>query len=589
MTAVRRWTTIICLSLTATNLTAQTSTTTQPQTRTTTTAARTTEAVTAETDRDIADPRALQITLHDAIQTALQRNLGVVIERYSAQMAGESLRSSYGLYDWFADGTLEQEQVRNPTTSTFQINESKTANLFLGLSQNLPAGGSYTVGMNAPRQTVVGGGTTISPAYNPSLSFQATQPLLRNFGVDVTRRGITIARNNLGIGREAFRQGLMDGTVSVERAYLDLVYARRNVEVVKEALFLARDQSRITQIRIDVGASAPLDILQPRVQIATTEESLIVAVASVRSAEDRLRQLMNLDPSEWDRPIIPTDPVDYQPVTIDLPTSVQRAVATRPELQQAQLSTKNRDVQYMYSRNQTRPQFDFNMNYRVAGIGGREQIIDNGVPTGRFTSSGIGGAFGQVFSLDFPTWTFGFTVGVPVTNIGAKAESKRAQLDLEQSRLNRTNLEQQIVVEVRQAARDVDTAARTIAASRAAREAAEQNLEAERRRYENGMTTNFQVLQIQQDLSDARVRELQALVGYRAALSLYHRAVGDILEVNNVLVDQPKVEEPRYFSLFDRLTWLNRDRPTTEQPAQGSMNEVTPNVVVTPNPGVTNH
>src|SRR5205823_9528935 len=128
---------------------------------------------------------------------------------------------------------------------------------------------------------------------------------------DITRRNITIARNTLGISGEAFRSLLINTDQSVEQAYLDLFYARRNVDVQKEALFLARDQARITQIRIDDGASAPLDILQPRVQISTQEEALINAVAGVRNAEDALRALLHLDPADWDRPILPADTVGY--------------------------------------------------------------------------------------------------------------------------------------------------------------------------------------------------------------------------------------------------------------------------------------
>src|SRR5207244_6423114 len=140
--------------------------------------------------------------------------------------------------------------------------------------------------------------------------------LMRNFGIDINRRQITVARNTFGINSEEFRRILINTAVSVEHAYLDLVYARRFVDVQKEALFLARDQARITQIRINVGASAPLDILQPRVQIATTEEALIAAIASVRDAEDRLRALLNLPAGDWDRPIVPTDNVGYTPMTI---------------------------------------------------------------------------------------------------------------------------------------------------------------------------------------------------------------------------------------------------------------------------------
>src|SRR5439155_2703254 len=122
----------------------------------------------------------------------------------------------------------------------------------------------------------------------------------------------------------------------------------------------------------------------------------------------------------------------------------------------------------------------------------------------------------------FPTWSLGVTLGVPFTNIGARAEARRAELDLAQSKTEQEQIRQDITVQVRAAVRLIDTASKDIAATRAARDAAEKNLDAERKRYENGMTTNFQVLQIQQQLSDARVLELNSLVGYNKAVTAYH-------------------------------------------------------------------
>jgi outer membrane protein len=558
MSFLRRLTTILCLSLLATSLVAQTAQTTPP---------RTTDPVTAETDRDANDPQALQLGLTDALRTAMRNNLGVELQSYDYRMAGHSLRSQYGIFDWFGTGRVAHNNSKGATISELEPGEQSITTLNLGVSQNLPAGGNYFLGLNNNRQTTVGGFVDISPAYRPALVFQATQPLLRDFGVDVTQRGILIARNTLGINRELFKTALMNTAESVEQAYLDLVYARRAVEVVKESLFLARDQARITQIRIDVGASAPLDILQPRVTIATSEEQLIVAVANVRDAEDRLRALLNLPREQWNRPIIPTDSVDYTPMTVDMESAVTRALELRPELRQAALVTETREVQHLFARNQTRPQVDFTIDYRASGVAGRALIdVDpvTGVPT--YETTPYGDALQQVFGQDFPNWTFGFNLEVPFTNIGARAEARRAELDLERSRTDQEQTRQIVMVAVRGAVRDIDTASRTIVASRAAREAAERNLEAERRRYENGMTTNFQVLQIQQQLSDARVRELQALVGYRAAVANYHREVGDILEVRGIAVEEPELaEEPRMFSVFDRMGWLNYGDPAERE------------------------
>lgn len=551
---IRRLLTIMFASLVATAALAQTTQGNAP---------RTTEPVTAETDRDVDNSRALRLSLDDAVKTAVERNLGVKLVSYDTAMDVQSLRSQYGVFDPVATANVEH------SSSEAALQRSTSADF--GVSQTLPTGGDYSIGWTNSR--VTGESSSANPAYRSGLSLDLNQPLLRNFGTDINRRGILIARNTLGISREQFRTQLMDTAVNVEQAYLDLVYSRRNVEVVKESLFLARDQARITQIRIDVGASAPLDILQPNVQIATSEEQLIVAVANVRDAEDRLRALLNLDRSEWDRPIIPTDPVTYTPMVIDADAAVARALELRPEMKQQDLAIDTRRIQYQFARNQVLPRLDTYLSYNTTGIGSRAAVLDpaTGQPTGRYITTGYPRAISQVFQNEFPAWTVGFNVGVPITNIGARAEKRRAELDLERSQVNRLSFEQTIALNVRQTARDVDTASRSIAATRTAREAAERNLEAERKRYENGMTTNFQVLQVQQQLSDARVRELQAQVGYQQALSAYHRAVGDILDIRSISVDDPgaHADEPKYWFMgLEKIDWLKYGSHFPEQKSE---------------------
>ena len=552
MTAVRRLITTFSLLLTAATFAQETATTT-------TQVQRTTERVTAETDRDATDPRALRLSLGDAVNTAVQQNLGIQIQTFESQIAAQNHRGEYGLFDFIAAADVETSSDRNPTTSTFIASGSRATNANASVNQIIPTGGQYSFGFTNSRRSVTGGGTFVNPSYNSGLQFSFLQPLLRDFGVDITRRGITIARNNLGITRGEFQNRVMDAVHLVEQAYLDLIYARRNVEVVKESLFLARDQQRITQIRIDVGAAAPLDILQPRVQVATTEETLVGAVALVRDAEDRLRALLNLPQEEWDRPIIPTeDNVEYQPMTVDLNTAVQQALANRPEITQQRLITDNSRVQALFARNQTLPTVDFELGYNLGGLAGRTLELDaDGEPTGRVLSTGYTDAVGQIFSQDFPSWNVGFNLGLPVLNINARAQARAAQLDLQQSRALESQTRQTIAIDVRAAARQIDEFARTIAASRAARDAAERNVDAARRRYENGMATNFEVLQVQQQLADARVRELFSLVGYRKAVAAYHRAVGDILEVRGVqLAADEQVSVPPD-TFFDRVNWLN--------------------------------
>jgi outer membrane protein len=550
MTAVRRLLIIVCAFAAAIASAQTTTVTTNPD-------QAATAPVMADTDRDVSNPRALKLTLDEALKTAMERNIGVQLTRYDYQMAGESLRSQYGTFDWLGTSFLQHTSSETPTSNTLASTAFRGTTANFGVEQFIPTGGRYSVSWDNSRRAVSSFGQIVNPTYGSGIGISFAQPLLRNFGVDVNTRGITIARNTLGLNHEVFRSTLMNTANSVEQAYLNLIYARQFVDVVRESLFLARDQARITQIRIDVGASAPLDILQPRVQIATSEEALINAVASVRGAEDDLRALMHLDPSEWDRPIIPTDPIGYTAIDIDSAQAVARALDLRPEMHELQLTTATRRVQYMYARNLTRPQVDLALDYSQAGLAGKALANTSNIKSTQFPD-----AVKQMLEGTFPTWTIGVTIGVPITNIGARAEAKRAELDLAQSKTEEEQTRQNIVVQVRATIRAIDTAAKDIQATHEARDAAEKNLDAERKRYENGMTTNFQVLQIQQQLTDARARELQALVTYNKAVAAYHAAVGDLLDVRNIKVETEKVEEPHFpfFSTFDRYNWLKYDK-----------------------------
>src|SRR5690349_16895945 len=103
MTVVRRWSAVIC-AFGAISLHGQTRPATpkpapavnvQPATE------PVTAAVTADTDKDVNNPRALRLSLDDTLKTVVERNVGISLQRYTFLEAGESLRSSYGIYDWF--------------------------------------------------------------------------------------------------------------------------------------------------------------------------------------------------------------------------------------------------------------------------------------------------------------------------------------------------------------------------------------------------------------------------------------------------------------------------------------------------------
>src|SRR5689334_1884093 len=140
MSPIRRVLIFACIALSATALTAQTAGTTKPQTTETQKEENYTSPVTAETDKDVSNPRALKLSLDDAIRTAASQNIGVQIQRFDYREAGESLRETYGPFDWFAGADIEHSSTQSPTVSQFQSSGSRRTFANFNVQQLLPTG-----------------------------------------------------------------------------------------------------------------------------------------------------------------------------------------------------------------------------------------------------------------------------------------------------------------------------------------------------------------------------------------------------------------------------------------------------------------
>jgi len=310
--------------------------------------------------------------------------------------------------------------------------------------------------------------------------------------------------------------------------------------VAQESLQLARDLNERNIIQVQVGTLAPLEIVQSQAAIATREQGIITAQQAIGDAADTLRLAMNLPQDLYQYDILPTTPPESDTIQIDLDESIKTALDSRVEVKQEHLSIDRAKITAAVTRNALLPALNFNAIYNL---------------NGGATSFGTG--LNQITAFDFPNWTLSLTFAFPLQNRAARAANAIAELDVDRFGRELEQEQKTVTNEVRKAVRGIETAEKVIVAAHASRGFQEKNLDAERRRYENGMSTNFQVLQVQQQLSDARVREIQALVGYNKAVSAYHRAVGDILETRNITVEEPKVEDPRIFSRFDQYNWLN--------------------------------
>jgi outer membrane protein TolC len=270
-----------------------------------------------------------------------------------------------------------------------------------------------------------------------------------------------------------------------------------------------------------VGTLAPIEVLQTEADIARTKERIIVAENAVRDAEDRLKRVMNfsLTGELADVELLPTDVPTYIAPTLNQLEQNKQALEHRPELQQAKLVLANQNITLVFNKNQVLPTLDLEASYRFNGLD--TKFKDN------FDRM-------QIFGRD--RWEIGLAFRYPLKNSQAKSRLQQSRLAIQQQVLRIKNLEEDIIAEVRAAARDVLTNAQRVQATRAASRLAQKQLEAEEKKLKVGLATVFTVLEFQDDLAVERSNEVNALTEYMQAQVRLEAAKGTLLESYNIVL-----------------------------------------------------
>jgi len=344
-----------------------------------------------------------------------------------------------------------------------------------------------------------------------------------------------VAANNLEISRSQLEVSVLETIFQVQQAYWNLYAAIENLKVKQQSLGLARDLLTKNRKEVEVGTIAPLEVLNAEATVAAREADILAAEASIKRFSETLQGL--IEPAGGPSPV-PADRPEFKPVTVSLDEALGTAMAKRPELQQYRTDIQSREIEFRIARNQLLPQLDLALSYWSPGISGDRILYldDNpltGVVIGK-VKSGSGKAVKDALKFLYNNWSVGLTLSVPLGDVIGKARAAGARLDYERSLARLKTQEQKIFLEVSDAVRSLETDAKRIEAYRVARELAEKRLEAETKKLDVGLTTNYFVLTYQEALSTARSQEIQAMVDYNLSLARFEKAVGTSLEKRNI-------------------------------------------------------
>jgi outer membrane protein len=476
--------------------------------------------------------RTRPLSLRESFDLALSRNLDLQIEHLTTDIAGFSLSAAYGVYAPTLSFRAQHDFVSEPADYDpkklgldFPY-EMKNNTLEPSLRGMLPIGMSYGVSAYTRQDNAT---TEFGPAgirntnnYYSEARIDLQQHLLRDFWIDSDREQILLRRKDVKISQQGLRFQIMKTLLAVELTYDDLVAARENVRVQQKALELRQQLVTETQRRVQVGDLPPLDAEQAETQLENTLTSLTAAQELYVAQQNILKSLLSDDFRSWvEVELLPTDALLSIPQEVNRSESFGRAMQNRPDLIQARLAVEKSDVTVKFRNNQLFPSLD------LVGAYGGLGVADEG-----------GNSFNNALSSGNPEYSYGVVLSFPLNNLSERSAYKTSKAARQISELQLRKAEQDVLVQIADLVNRAQSRFLQVNSTRKARAYAESALAAEVKKLQNGLSTAFFVLQLQETLTSARTAEVQALADYNKIIAQLAFAEGSTLDKYHLSVQR---------------------------------------------------
>ncbi len=478
--------------------------------------------------KDIARAKQVKLSLQDCVARALANNFKIKTEGYGPAISATDILQAESVFDavYFLDTSYQKTDqppiTRNSKLISYNPGESDSRVLRSGLRKALPTGatlsGTYNLNRtdNSSLQLA-----KLDPIFNSDFLVELRQPILKGFGIDYNRSQIESAKNNQKIAKYKYRRNVRDVLADVEKAYWQLVQARRDV-VIQQTLVKQTEETNDLIIRRKDYDVYSVQVTRVSALLGTRRAQYIQIKNQVKDAEDQLKALMN-DPElnlGEDIEIIPTDFPTLGPLVVDRIVEVQAALECRSEIQEAKLQIENERINVAVAKNQALPRFDMVFQYTIHG-----------------TSDNPGNSFDQMTTSNYQDYAVGLSFEYPIGNRGPRSALKKAILQRDQVIAALKQVIENVILEVDVAVRNLQTAYYQVPPSREAVQAAEENVQAVIARMTRLSPEYLDVqLSAQETTANARRSLLTALVNYNIAMVQLERAKDTLFRYNNVTI-----------------------------------------------------
>ncbi len=481
--------------------------------------------------------RTVSINLERVIRGVIEQNVQIQFARLQPAISEAQLQAAEAAFDWTLVANTNYSAQDSPRISTqgstIFTEEAQTVSGSFALRRQLIGGGRFAIQNDASYNdnSVPGINQRPNPANQTSLTLQWDQPLLRNFGSDVAKAEVRLARNQQRMSIQQLRRDLLRTSAEAERTYWQLVRSYRDLMVVQNLLRRGEEVQAQVKARVDIDANSA-QVADATARVERRRSDLLRAQTQMRIVSDQLKVLIN-DPNlpvGSEVVLIPSDDAQDAPIKFNLAESVRTAIQNRPEIQQAILSIDDASIRQVVADNARLPDLSLRLQTRFAAL-----------------DDSMGEAYVSLLDGSYVDYVAGLSFEMPIGNRRPEAEFRRRRLERMQSVLSYRNTVQQVVNEVKAALNRVVLNYSLIGQTNLSRLAASEALRVLQVDKEQGGGYTIERLNIelnnQEQVAAAEREEIEALTEYNSALADLFLSMGTALERNNIEFVVPTTDD----------------------------------------------
>jgi outer membrane protein len=446
------------------------------------------------------------------------------------------LGPSISSFDPSIFGYANFQHATSPFSNTVAIGTNalitNSRSFTLQYSQNWATGTSATLTFASTYDSVNSKSYSLDPFTNGDIDLVVTQNLLNGFGRAVNGRNIRVQKNNMKATDLQFKQQVITTVTAALNLYWDLVSFDQDLKAKQQEVATAEQLLKNNQDQVRIGTLAEIEVTRARSQLLNARQDLVISETNRLQQETVLKNALSrigVGTSDLaDVHVIPVDSFTIPPKEEAMPINdlVADAVKNRVEVQQADINLESSNMDLIGIKNSLKPTLQVFAELTNNGLSGLGSVAA--------FSGGYGTMLGEIFRRDYPNYSAGLSLNIPLRNRAAQADYTTSLIGIRQSELTRQKQINQVRVDVQNAIIGLQQARVRYDAAVEARKLSQATFDADNKKYELGAGTPYQVVQDQRDLSSAQSSESQAMANYSHARIAFDQALGRTLEVNHI-------------------------------------------------------